>query len=83
MHVELSQENNSTEDKQEVEIDVAEKVIFKRPAMKLTKHLRPLYVKGLVNGIHVVKVFIDNEATINTIPSRMMRKFADKCVLRT
>ncbi|CAA2968874.1 Hypothetical predicted protein [Olea europaea subsp. europaea] len=44
--------------------------------MKLTKHLRPLYVKALVNGIPVAKVLIDNGATINTIPSRMMRKFA-------
>ncbi|CAI9771374.1 unnamed protein product [Fraxinus pennsylvanica] len=44
--------------------------------MKLTKHLRPLYVKALVNGIPVAKVLIDNGEAINTIPSRMMRKFA-------
>ncbi|CAI9757396.1 unnamed protein product [Fraxinus pennsylvanica] len=43
--------------------------------MKLTKHLRPLYVKALVNGIPVAKVLIDNGTAINTIPSRMMRKF--------
>lgn len=75
LHMDLSQGNGSTKDQQEVEIDAAEKVIFKRPNMKLTKHLRPLYVKALVNGIHVVKVLIDNGAAINTIPSRM-RKFA-------
>lgn len=75
MHVDLSYENKSRDDKQEVEIGTAEKVIFKRPAMKLTKHLKPLYVKALVNGILVAKVLIDNGAAINTIPSRMIRKF--------
>ncbi|CAI9775703.1 unnamed protein product [Fraxinus pennsylvanica] len=44
--------------------------------MKLTKHLRPLYVKALVNGIPVAKVLIDNGTAINIIPSRMMMKFA-------
>lgn len=44
--------------------------------MKLTKHLRPLYVKALVNGVPVAKVLVDNGAAINTIPSRMMRKLA-------
>ncbi|CAA3006189.1 Hypothetical predicted protein [Olea europaea subsp. europaea] len=52
------------------------KVIFKRLIMKLNKHLRPLYVKALVDGIPVAKVLVDNGAAINTIPSRMMRKFA-------
>ncbi|CAI9776006.1 unnamed protein product [Fraxinus pennsylvanica] len=77
LHVDLSQRDNSTEDKQEVKIDAAGKVIFKIPTMKLTKHMRPLYVKALVNGIPVAKLIIDNGATINTIPSRMMRKFAE------
>ncbi|CAI9786863.1 unnamed protein product [Fraxinus pennsylvanica] len=76
LYVDLSQKDNSTEDKQEVEIDAAEKVIFKRLNMKLTKHLRPLYVKALVNGIPVAKVLIDNGVAINTFPSRMMRTFA-------
>ncbi|KAL2527368.1 Uncharacterized protein Adt_12422 [Abeliophyllum distichum] len=76
LRLNLSQEIDSIEDKQEVEIDVAKKVIFKRPTVKLTKHQRPLYVKALVNGILVAKVLIDNGAAINTIPSKMMRKFA-------
>lgn len=44
--------------------------------MKLTKHLKLLYVKALINGILVAKVLIDNRVAINTISSRMIRKFA-------
>ncbi|KAL2524906.1 Uncharacterized protein Adt_09960 [Abeliophyllum distichum] len=76
LHVNLVQEVDSKGDKQEVEIEVAKNVIFRRPTVKLTKHLRPLYVKALVNGIPVAKILIDNGAAINTIPSRMIKKFA-------
>ncbi|KAL2531385.1 Uncharacterized protein Adt_04736 [Abeliophyllum distichum] len=75
LHVKLVQEVDSKGDKQEVEIEAAEKVIFRRPTVKLTKHLRPLYVKALVNDIPIAKVLIDNGAAINTIPSRMIKKF--------
>ncbi|KAL2500186.1 Uncharacterized protein Adt_25736 [Abeliophyllum distichum] len=75
LHVNLVQEVDSKEDNQEVEIETIEKVIFRRPTVKLTKHLRPLYVKALVNGIPVAKVLIDNGAAINTILSRMIKKF--------
>ncbi|KAL2480328.1 Uncharacterized protein Adt_33294 [Abeliophyllum distichum] len=76
LHVNLVQEVDSSRDKQEVEIEAAERVVFRKPTISLTKHLRPLYVKALVNGIPVAKVFIDNGAAINTIPYRMIKKFA-------
>ncbi|KAL2526959.1 Uncharacterized protein Adt_12013 [Abeliophyllum distichum] len=74
--VNLVQKIDLIEDKQEVEIKAAEKVIFRRPTVKLTKHLMLLYVKALVNGIPVAKVLIDNGVAINTIPSRMIKKIA-------
>ncbi|KAL2540083.1 Uncharacterized protein Adt_01061 [Abeliophyllum distichum] len=76
LHVNLVQEVDSSRDKQEVEIEAAERVVFRKPTISLTKHLRPLYVKALVNGILVAKVLIDNGAAINTIPYRMIKKFA-------
>ncbi|KAL2531786.1 Uncharacterized protein Adt_05137 [Abeliophyllum distichum] len=59
-----------------MEIEAAEKVVFRRPTVRLTKHLRPLYVKALVNSIPVAKVLIDNGAAINIITSRMIKKLA-------
>ena len=77
LHVNLTQQFDPEDDgRQEVEIEATERVIFKKPTANLTKHLRPLYVKALVNGIPVAKVLIDNGAAINTIPSRMIKKFA-------
>ncbi|KAL2491133.1 putative retroelement [Abeliophyllum distichum] len=76
LHVNLVQEVDSSRDKQEVEIEAAERVVFRKPTISLTKHLRPLYVKALVNGIPVAKVLIDNGAVINTIPYMMIKKFA-------
>ncbi|KAL2471290.1 hypothetical protein Adt_39426 [Abeliophyllum distichum] len=55
LHVNLVQEVDSSRDKQEVEIEAAERVVCRKPTISLTKHLRPLYVKALVNGIPVAK----------------------------
>ncbi|KAL2497943.1 Uncharacterized protein Adt_23493 [Abeliophyllum distichum] len=73
--VNISNKDEAEKDKEKVEINAKKRVIFKKPLVKLTKNLRPLYVKALVNGIPVAKVLIDNGAAINTIPYRMIRKF--------
>ncbi|GAB2266300.1 hypothetical protein Dimus_037882 [Dionaea muscipula] len=41
----------------------------------MKKHLRPLYLKAEINDVPVNCVLIDNGATINTIPYRMLKKF--------
>ena len=61
---------------QAMEIGLSGKVVFPKPPTQMTKHLRPLYVKAKTNGIPVTKVLIDNGATTNAIPVRMLRRLA-------
>ncbi|KAL2526602.1 Retrotrans gag domain-containing protein [Abeliophyllum distichum] len=72
----LSDEAKVEENTERVEVNAKKKVVFRKPSIKLTKHLRPLYVKALVNGTQVAKVLIDNGAEINTILYRMVKKFS-------
>ncbi|KAL2531903.1 hypothetical protein Adt_05254 [Abeliophyllum distichum] len=51
LQVGLSDDAEAEENKENVEVNTKEMVVFKRPSIKLTKHLRPLYVKALINGI--------------------------------
>ncbi|KAL2497515.1 Uncharacterized protein Adt_23065 [Abeliophyllum distichum] len=76
MQVGLFDEVEARKNNEKVEVNVKERVVFKKLSIKLTKHLRPLYVKALINVIPVAKVLIDNRAAINTIPYRMIKKFA-------
>ncbi|KAL2497873.1 Retrotrans gag domain-containing protein [Abeliophyllum distichum] len=76
LQVGLSDEVKVKENTERVEVNAKENVVFRKPSIKLTKHLRPLYVKALVNGILVAKVLIDNGVALNTIPYRVIKKFA-------
>ena len=41
--------------------------------MKMTKHIRSLYVRAHFNGKLVSKVLVDNGSTINVMPLKMLR----------
>ena len=41
--------------------------------MKMTRHIKPLYVRAHLNGRSVSKVLIDNGLAVNVMPLRMLR----------
>ena len=41
--------------------------------MEMTRHIKPLYVRGHLNVRPVSKVLIDNESTVNVMSLRMLR----------
>ena len=41
--------------------------------MKMTKHIRSLYVRAHFNGKLVSKVLVDNGSTVNVMPLKMLR----------
>ena len=50
-----------------------QKVILEKPSMEMTRHIKPLYVRGHLNGKPVSKVLIDNGSAVNVMPLRMLR----------
>ncbi|WVZ93617.1 hypothetical protein U9M48_039582 [Paspalum notatum var. saurae] len=49
-------------------------VIFEKPIDKKYRHLKPLYVKGFVNGKPVSGMLVDVGATVNIMPYSLCRK---------
>ena len=41
--------------------------------MKMTRHIRPLYVRVHFTSKPVSKVLVDNRSTVNVMPLRMLR----------
>ena len=50
-----------------------QKVILDKPFVKMTRHIKSLYVRAHLNGRPVSKVLIDNGSAVNVIPLRMLR----------
>ena len=50
-----------------------QKVIFEKPSVEMTRHIKPLYIRAHLNGIPVSKVLIDNGSTVNVMSLRMLR----------
>ena len=50
-----------------------QKVILEKPFVKMTRHIKLLYIRAHLNGRSVSKVLIDNGSTINVMPLRMLR----------
>ena len=42
----------------------------------MTQHLKPLYIKAYMNDRPMNKVLVDNGATINILPYKMLSKLA-------
>jgi hypothetical protein len=54
----------------------AGKIVFEKPSKQMTQHLKPLYIKAHMNGRPVNKVLVDNGATVNILPYKMLSKLA-------
>jgi hypothetical protein len=52
------------------------KMVFEKPSKQMTQHLKPLYIKAHMNGRPVNKVLVDNGATVNILPYKMLSKLA-------
>jgi predicted aspartyl protease len=51
---------------------LAKQVVFDKPAKN--RHVRPLYLKGYVNGKPFTKMFVDGGAAVNVMPYTTFRK---------
>ena len=47
--------------------------IFEKPNKELVKHLKPLYLKGHINGSPVARMLVDGGAVVNLIPKVRVR----------
>jgi hypothetical protein len=51
---------------------LAKQATFDKPAEN--RHMRPLYLRGYVNGKPLTKMFVDGGATVNVMPYTTFRK---------
>jgi hypothetical protein len=51
---------------------LAKQATFDKPAKN--RHMRPLYLRGYVNGKPLTKMFVDGGATVNVMPYTTFRK---------
>jgi hypothetical protein len=51
---------------------LAKQATFDKPAK--IRHMRPLYLKGYVNGKPLTKMFVDGRAAVNVMPYTTFRK---------
>jgi hypothetical protein len=51
---------------------LAKQATFDKPAKN--RHMRPLYLKGYVNGKPLTKIFVDGGAAVNVMPYTTFRK---------
>jgi hypothetical protein len=49
-------------------------VIFEKPQEKNYKHLKPLYLKGYINGHPVNKMLVDTGAAVNIVPYSVLHR---------
>jgi hypothetical protein len=70
------QEETSLDDEQlgglMAQLVLAKQATFDKPAKN--RHMRPLYLKGYVNGKPLTKMFVDGGAAVNVMPYATFRK---------
>ncbi|CAL8163321.1 unnamed protein product [Prunus armeniaca] len=57
-----------------MEEKLPEKVCYEMPTKKMSSHLKPLYVGAHFDGVPESKVLVDIGATVNILPTSIMRK---------
>ena len=58
-----------------VQLDIGPRpVVFEKPREKTYKHLKPLYLKGYINGKPVNRMLVDTGAAVNIMPYSVMRR---------
>lgn len=55
-----------------------EKVVLEKPESKLTRHLRPLYMKVHMEGHAINQLPVDNEATVNLLSANILKNHKDE-----
>ena len=50
------------------------KIVFEKPTLSMCQHLKPLYIKGHMDGRPVNRVLVDNGVAVNILPTSMLRK---------
>ena len=48
--------------------------MFEKPEDDKRQHLKPLFLKGFVNGKPITKMVVDRGATVNIMPYVMLHK---------
>jgi hypothetical protein len=70
------QEETSLDDEQleglMAQLVLAKQAVFDKPVKN--RHMRPLYLKGYVNGKPLTKMFVDGGAAVNVMPYTTFRK---------
>lgn len=60
---------------------ITEGMLFEKPTMEMTKHLKPLYIKAYINGKPFNWVFLDGRVMLNIMPLvtmvRIIRNYED------
>jgi hypothetical protein len=54
--------------------------VFQKPQEKHYRHLKPLYIKGYVNGKPVNRMLVDSGAAVNIMPYSLCRKIGRSAV---
>lgn len=52
----------------------AQQAVFEKPELKKHRHLKPLYVKGHVDGRPMSKMLVDGGVAVNIMPYATYRK---------
>jgi hypothetical protein len=51
----------------------AERAVFKRPE-KVGEHMKPLYIRGYLNGAPMGRMMVDGGASVNIMPCATFQK---------
>jgi hypothetical protein len=50
------------------------KIVFEKSTLSMCHHLKPLYIKAHMDGRPINRVLVNNGATVNILPTSMLRK---------
>ena len=65
----IDEEMENLEPKAEAELEFPPgKIIFEKPSKRMLQHLKPLFIKVHMDGIHINRVLVDNGAVVNILP---------------
>ena len=75
-HILLTDEEmENLEPKAEVELEFPPgKIIFEKLSKRMSRHLKPLFIKVHMDGIPINRVLVDNGAAVNILPWGMLKK---------
>ena len=57
---------------QAVRPDQPKRIILEKPSLKMTKHIKPLYIKAHLISKPFSRILVDNGSAINVIPLRLL-----------